>query len=74
MSWLIQIGGLFLKAIVEGVISYFRQRERDQIIAHDGAATAELAKRDAVDAVRAKAEKIYEAPPPADPRKTTERL
>ena len=74
MNWLLSLGSLFLKAIVEGVISYFRQRERDQIIAHDGAATAELAKRDAVDVVRAKAEKIHEAPAPIDPRETIKRL
>lgn len=73
MNWLVSLGSLFLKAIVEGVISYFRQRERDQIIAHDGAATAELAKRDDLDAIRARAEKIHEAPP-TTPRKTIGRF
>lgn len=74
MNWLVSIGSLFLKAIVEGVISYFRQRERDKAIAHDGAATAELAKRDELDAIRARAEKIHEAPAPADPKETIRRL
>jgi len=74
VNWLLSLGSLFLKAIVEGVISYFRQRERDQIIAHDGAVTTELAHRDAEINARKEADKIHNAPKPDTYRDKASRL
>ena len=64
MNWLLSIGSLLLEAIVWGVVNYFRQKQRDEAIAHDGAATAELANRDEIAARRGRADKIHDAPKP----------
>lgn len=74
MNWLLSIGSLVLEAIVSGIVNYFRQKQRDEAIAHDAAATAELAKRGEIDAIRARAEKIHDTPAPDDPRETINRL
>lgn len=74
MNWIISLGSLLLEAIVSGVVNYFRQKQRDEAIAHDGAATAELANRDEIAARRGRADKIHDAPKPQDTRQTIERL
>ena len=74
MNWLLSIGSLLLEAIVSGVVNYFRQKQRDETIAHDGAATAELANRDEIAARRGMADKIHDSPKPHDTRQTIDRL
>lgn len=64
MNWLVTLGGLILEAIVSGIVNYFRQKQRDETIAHDGAATAELANRDEIAERRSRADKIHDAPKP----------
>lgn len=64
MSWLLSLGSLLLKAIVEGIIGYLQARKRDETIAHDGAVTTELAHRDAEIEARKAADKIHNAPKP----------
>lgn len=73
MNWLLSIGSLVLEAIVSGIVNYFRQKQRDQAIAHDGALTTELAHRDAEIEARKAADKIHNAPP-TTPRKTIARF
>ena len=74
MNWLVTLGGLILEAIVSGIVNYFRQKQRDEAIAHDGAVTAELAHRDAEIEARKAADKIHNLPEPQDTRQTIERL